>query len=135
LTFVSVEIGQNSYPLNVGFKSTHPESYRQLAGNSSFVTIIAEKEKQITTRKMFYIPENKLSEVESYLKDGDIVGITTTLKGLDISHVGILVRKNNRIHLLNASSISMKVELTEGTLEEYLKNSKSANGIMVARPL
>lgn len=132
---VSGEIGQTPYPLNVGFMSTHPESYKQLAGNSSFVTIIAEKEKYISTRKMFYIPEDKLSEVESYLKDGDIVGITTNMKGLDISHVGILVRKNNRIHLLNASSISMKVELTEGTLEEYLKNSKSSNGIMVARPL
>jgi len=60
VTDVSGEIGQTSYPLNVGFMSTHPESYRQLAGNSSFVTIIAEKEKQITTRKMFYLPEKKL---------------------------------------------------------------------------
>jgi hypothetical protein len=134
ITDVSGEIGQTSYSLNVGFMSTHPESYRQLAGNSSFVTIIAEKEKQIAMRKMFYIPEEKLAEKEQLLKDGDIVGITTSMKGLDISHVGILVRKNNRIHLLNASSISMKVELTEETLEEYLKHSKSSTGIMVVRP-
>jgi hypothetical protein len=67
--------------------------------------------------------------------DGDIVGISTGIDGLAISHVGILVRKSDRIHLIHASSQAEKVIVSEGTLEDYLLNSKSATGIMLARPL
>jgi hypothetical protein len=67
--------------------------------------------------------------------DGDIVGITTSIEGLDISHMGILVSKAGRIHLLHASSAAEKVVLSEETLEEYLLSSNPATGIMAARPL
>jgi hypothetical protein len=84
---------------------------------------------------MYYIPEEKLAEVENSLQDGDIAGITTTINGMDISHVVILQRVAGRIHILHASSAAKKVILSEETLDEYLKSSKSATGIMVARPL
>jgi len=131
----SEEIGHIPYPLNVNFMSTHPESYRQLKGNSSFVSAIAEKEKQISMRKMFYIPEENLAAVENQLNDGDIIGLTTTIKGMDVSHVGILIKQNGRVHLLHASSVLKKVVVSEELLEQYLKSSKSVTGIMVARPL
>ena len=132
---VSGEIAQTPYPLNVNFMSTHPDSYRQLKSNNTFVKTIAEKEKQITLRKMFFIPEEKLAGVEPLLHDGDIVGITTTINGMDVSHVGILIKKDGRVHLLHASSVLKKVVVSDETLEDYLKGSKSVTGIMVARPL
>ena len=131
---ISEEIAKTPYPLQINFMSTHPESYIQLK-DSALIPLIAKQEKEISSRKMFYIPEEKLPEVEYLLKDGDIVGITTRIKGLDILHVGILVRKENRIHLMHASSVLEKVVVSEETLEEYLLNSKPATGIMVARPL
>jgi len=131
---VSKEIAKNPYPLEVNFMSTHPASYIQLK-DSSLIPVIAKQEKEISSRRMFNIPEDKLAEFEHLLQDGDIVGITTTIKGMDVSHVGILVRQNGRIHILHASSTAKKVILSEETLEEYLKSSKSATGIMVARPL
>jgi hypothetical protein len=132
---LSKEIGATPYPKEINFMSTHPDSYRQLKDSSHLVEIIAQKENDINSRQHFYIPEEKLAEVEDQLMDGDIVGITTSINGLDISHMGILVRKAGRIHLLHASSSAEKVVLSEETLEEYLLNSKSATGIMVARPL
>ncbi|HDR52820.1 MAG TPA: DUF1460 domain-containing protein [Mariniphaga anaerophila] len=132
---LSKEIGATPYPKEINFMSTHPDSYRQLKDSSHLVEIIAQKEKDINSRQHFYIPEEKLAEVEDQLMDGDIVGITTSIEGLDISHMGILVRKAGRIHLLHASSSAEKVVLSDETLEEYLLNSKSATGIMVARPL
>lgn len=131
---VSKEITNIPYPLQVNFMSTHPESYVQLK-DSTLIPVIAEKEQEISKREMYFIPEERIAEFENQLKDGDIAGITTSIKGLDISHVVILQRVAGKIHILHASTTANKVILSEETLEEYLKNSKSATGIMVARPL
>jgi hypothetical protein len=132
---LSKEIGATPYAKEINFMSTHPDSYRQLKDSSHSVEIIAQKEKDINSRQHFYIPEEKLAEVEDQLMDGDIVGITTNIEGLDISHMGILVRKAGRIHLMHASSAAEQVVLSDETLEEYLLSSKPATGIMVARPV
>lgn len=132
---VSKEIAETPYSNHVYFMSTHPESYAQLKNNNELVKVIAEQEKTISEREYYYIPEDKIAELENKLMDGDIVGITTKIKGIGISHVGILVRKAGRIHLMHASSSAKKVVVSEKTLEGYLLNSKSATGIMVARPL
>lgn len=131
---VSKEIGNISYPNSLNFMSTHPDSYQQLKNNTSFVAQLAQQEKEISARQMFYIPKEKLGEFESKLKDGDIVGITTSVAGLDITHVGIVVIKNKKVHLMHASSKAEKVIISENTLHEYLLGRKSATGIMVARP-
>jgi len=115
--------------------STHPAAYQQLKDSSQLVQLIAQQEKFISTRKMYYIPEEKLAGVEDQLQEGDIVGITTGISGLDIAHTGILVRVDGRIHLLHESSLAEEVVVSKETLENYLLNSKSATGIMVARPL
>jgi hypothetical protein len=132
---VSREIAGTPFPKQVNFMSTHPGSYRQLKEDTTLIEVIAQQEKAISAREMYYIPESRLREAETGLKDGDIVGITTDTEGLAISHVVILVRQSGRIHLLHASSLAEKVVISEGTLEEYLRQSKTATGIMVARPL
>lgn len=131
---ISKEIAATPYDKEINFMSTHPESYPMLKDSSQLVEIIAKQEKNINSRNLFHIPENQISEVENQLMDGDIVGITTNIDGLDISHVGILVRKAGRIHLMHASSLAEEVIVSERTLEDYLLGSKSANGIMVSRP-
>lgn len=132
---VSKEIAAIPYDKKIDFMSTHPDSYEQLKDNAELVEIIAEQENDITSRQLSYIPENKIAEVEDKLMDGDIVGITTNVKGLDISHVGILVSKAGRIHLMHASSAAKEVVVSKNTLEDYLLKNKSATGIIVARPL
>lgn len=131
---VSKEMVQIPYLPNVNFMSTHPQSYAQLK-DSTLIPVVAAQEKEICSRQMFYIPEDRISEFEDQLMDGDIAGITTNIGGMDIQHVVLLVRKNGRIHMLHASSAAEKVILSEETLEEYLKDSKRATGVMVARPI
>jgi hypothetical protein len=131
---VSKEIAATPYRKEINFMSTHPDSYQQLKDSSQLVEIIGEQEENINSRSLFYIPETQIAEAEDQLMDGDIVGITTNIEGLDITHVGILVRKAGRIHLMHASSLAGEVVVSDGTLEDYLLGSKSANGIMVARP-
>ncbi len=132
---VSKEMGSTPYVSEINFMSTHPDSYEQLKNNPDFISRIAETEKDINTRSMFYIPKDKIAEYEHLMKEGDIIGITTSIKGLDIMHVAILVKKDNRIHLMHASSAADKVVISEETLVAYLSKSKSASGIMIVRPL
>ena len=132
---VSKEIANTLYNKKVNFMSTHPASYLQLKDSSQLVQFIAKQEKEISARKMYYIPETKISEIENKLREGDIVGITTSITGLDIAHAGILIKVDGHMHLLHASSLAEKVIVSKETLQEYLLNSKSATGIMVARPL
>ncbi|MEA3461128.1 MAG: DUF1460 domain-containing protein [Bacteroidota bacterium] len=131
----SEEIAQTPFPKEINFMSTHPDSYMQLKDSTELVEAIAAQEKEISARRMFFIPETKIAEVESRLMDGDIAGITTNIEGIAIQHVVILIRKEGRIHIMHASSKAEKVVVSDLTLEEYLLNSKAASGIMLARPL
>jgi hypothetical protein len=132
---MSQEIAQTPFSKQINFMSTHPDSYRQLKESAPLVDLIAAQEKEISARKMFFVPETLIAEIESKLLDGDIAGITTGIEGIAIQHVVILIRQEGRIHLMHASSKAEKVVVSDFTLEEYLLNSKSASGIMLARPL
>ncbi len=132
---MSRDIAQTPLNKTIDFMSTHPDSYKQLKEDPGLVEKIKQQEIEISKREMYYVPESRVAELENQLMEGDIVGITTGVKGLAISHVGILVKRAGRIHLLHASSAANKVVVSESTLEAYLANSKSATGIMVARPL
>jgi len=132
---VSEEISHVPYPLETDFMSTHPDSYPQLKDNAPFVQRLKASEEEISSRKMYFIPKEEIGKYESQLHDGDIVGLTTSVKGLDITHVGIIVHVNGRVHLMHASSKEMKVVVSEQTLFDYLAGRDSVTGIMVARPL
>lgn len=129
------DLEQVLFQKEINFMSTHPDSYLQLKADSTLIESIAAQEKLISAREMHFIPEDRVAEMESKLMDGDIVGICTSIEGLAIQHVCILVRVDGRIHLLHASSKAEKVVISSSTLEEYLLNSKSATGIMLARPV
>jgi len=131
---LSEEMAHTPLHKEIHFMSTHPESYRQLQENAPLVELIAAQEREISARQLFYIPASGIAELEGELRDGDIAGITTTIEGIAIQHVVILIRKEGHIHLLHASSKAGKVAISENTLEEYLLDNGSASGIMLARP-
>ncbi|HKJ40490.1 MAG TPA: N-acetylmuramoyl-L-alanine amidase-like domain-containing protein [Sunxiuqinia sp.] len=120
--------------IQVNFMSTHPNSYSVLMSNPELVPAIAKQEKVISERHYFYLPKDEIDAKELQLKDGDIVGIVTNIKGLDIAHVGILVRQNGHMHLMNASTLSNDVVISDPTLAEFLNHKRSYLGIMIARP-
>jgi len=132
---ISNDIANVAIDNRVSFMSGHPEDYPALKGNPDFTRDIALQENVISNRKTWFIPKSRLFEFEHLLHDGDIIGITTNMQGMDISHVVIGIRKEGRIHLLHASLKYKKVLISNETLEQYLNTQKSSTGIMVARPL
>jgi hypothetical protein len=132
---ITEEIGGIPYENNVNFMSTHPDAYKQLKDNPEFVKEISKIEKEISARKYFYVPQDSISKVENKIENGDIIGITTNIPGLDISHTGITIRLDDgRIHLLHAPNVGQKVQISELPLTDYIKSHKNQTGIIIARP-
>lgn len=133
---ITKEIGGKRYVKKINFMSTHVDSYKQLKENQKFVKEISNIERQISTRKYFYIPQEEIASVEDKIQSGDIIGITTNVEGLDIAHTGIAIRMDDgRIHFLHAPNVGHKVQITEIPLADYIKGNKKQTGIMVLRGL
>jgi hypothetical protein len=129
---ITQSIGGIPYKNDVNFMSRHKKAYKQLS-DTTFLEEIKNREQNISKRRYFYIPEDSLKRSIQYIKQGDIIAFTTDIKGLDISHVGFAIYKNNRIHLLHASTGSNCVTISELTLIEYIKKISRHTGIMVLR--
>jgi len=130
---VTQKIGGMPFEKEINFMSTHPGAYIQLSNDSNLVSRIAYFEKEISKRDYFYIPKDSVAAIEPRLEEGMIVAITTSIAGLDIAHVGFLVRQDERIHLLHASSDAGKVVISDKPLVDYLAGNKKQTGIMVIK--
>ncbi|MCE7057553.1 DUF1460 domain-containing protein [Algoriphagus sp. AGSA1] len=132
ITDITQQIGGSPYPNAPTFMSENPKFYTQLSAPEN-LKAIKITENQLQKRDYFFIPKTEISRLEKNIKSGDIIAVTTSMPNLDIVHTGLALEKNGRIHLLHASSKSMKVEISEKPLSEYLAANKSQSGIMVTR--
>ncbi len=131
---ITKELGGIPYKKKINFMSTHLDSYPQLKNNRKFQKEIIRIEKNISKRKLYFIPQEKIEDIEDKIQDGDIIGITTNIEGLDIAHTGIAIRESDgRIHLLHAPNVGYKVQISEKSLADYIKSNKKQTGIMILR--
>ncbi|MBI5097774.1 MAG: DUF1460 domain-containing protein [Nitrospirae bacterium] len=81
-------------------------------------------------RKIVYIHSGDVDNVViEKLKTGDYIGIYSEKPGLDVSHVGIVIKVEDNIFLRHASINSTKV-----VDEDFLKYISDKPGIIVLRP-
>ena len=132
---ISKEIGGKLYCKKIFFMSKNYKLYKQLS-NENFFKEIEQTENEINKRKYYYIPKEMKIKVEEKIRTGDLIAITTNIDGLDIAHVGIAIKmENRRIHYLHAPNVGQKVKISDKPLADYLMGNKSQTGIMVARAL
>lgn len=87
---------------------------------------VAARKKSVT-----YIPSDALSEgIVAKLKTGDYVGIFSPRQELDVSHVGIIIRKNDRVDFRHASSATEVRKVCDQNFPGYLSGKP---GIIVLR--
>jgi hypothetical protein len=132
LTDVTAQLGGVPYSKEISFMSNHPDLYPALESEDQWEKV-KEIEKDINTRKYYYIPQYSIRKVEPLLRDGDIVGITSSVEGLDCNHQGVITKIGNRAYLLHASTTAQKVVLSTQPLAEYVASIKKHTGIIVAR--
>lgn len=131
---ITQEIGGTLYPNQPSFMSENPQFYAQLS-NPDFLQAIKADEAEIAQRTYHFIPKAEIESLEENIQSGDLIAITTSMKNLDIVHVGFAIEKEGRIHLMHAGTGNMQVEISTKPLSEYLKGSKSQSGILVCRLL
>lgn len=129
------KISCDTIRFNVGFMSHNPDKYKALRENTVFVPTIAAQENSINQRVYNYIPKANVATKANKIRTGDIIAITTNLKGLDISHVGFAVWVGKELHFMHASSTLKKVVISDKTLAEYLNGVKIHTGVIVLRPI
>lgn len=77
-------------------------------------------------REISYIPTKDI-ELDK-LKDGDYIGIYTPKDDLDVTHTGIIIKKDDKVFIRHASSKYKKV--LDSELFEYTKNKE---GVLIYR--
>jgi hypothetical protein len=128
-------IGKEKFPFSVSFMSRNPKYYKQLKDNPGLTKTIASLESNINhTVKLDYVKKQNLAKCSHQIKNGDIIAITTSKKGLDIAHLGFAIWEGKVLKMLHASTDEKKVIITKNSLGQYLNGIPSHTGVIVLRP-
>ena len=131
---VTRDIGGEPYRKAMNFMSTHKSLYRQLSEGANAEKIKAAETK-ISAREQYHIPKGRVAELQSNIRGGDIIALTTSIEGLDVSHAGLAIDSHGTVKYLHAPLTSGSVQLSEHSLADYLTAHEKQTGIIVARPL
>jgi hypothetical protein len=131
---ITLEIGGEITTKEVHFMSENQKLYPKITNEKTLETIV-KNENEINKKPLSQINKAKVAAIESQIKEGDLIAMTSTIKNMDCNHVGMAILQNGRIHLLHASSSLKKVVISEKPLAEYLEGNKKDTGIMVLRVL
>lgn len=120
---------------SINFMTKNRDKYAALADSATFEQV---KSFEIGYRNHRYlvVESARLNsrEVRDALKEGDIVALVTKLPGLDVTHLGIIVKDDKGFpYLLHASSTEGKVTIDKVSLPERLRNDRSTQGIRIVR--
>lgn len=120
--------------LSVSYMSTHPEKYKQLANSSTHVAQMKGYEKALTGQEIHWTPKDQLPIAGlPWIKNGDIIAITTNTPGLDVTHMGLAIYIKGNLCLMHASSKKGKVLVEPLALSSLLENNSNWTGIRVVR--
>lgn len=112
------------------------KNYRYLRANPSLIEPMGRIEAQVSRLPVYHVPRSKVRAAENYLQNGDICAITTHEPGGYTSHVGLIVRLNNRAYFTHATSDHDKgrMVIIDRPITEYLNSGAKHAGIIICRP-
>ncbi len=119
----------------INYMSTHPSDYPVLKEHPDLIPAIAQQENELSGKGFMYFPKNNIPNLYQHLQHGDIVALTSSIDGVDVNHVGIIVKKGNEFYLLHAPLSGKKVLVSEGPITDFIKPASKNSGIVIARPV
>lgn len=133
---ISLALGGIFQHKKLDFMSKHRNLYPRLINNDSNYRCIIEMETNLNNQSIptNYIPKTMIKSIYNQLQPGDIIGVTTNISGLDVTHTGLAYYNSNGVvGFIHASPIG-KVTIAPD-LQNYVNNIKNSTGIVVARPI
>ena len=115
-------------PLN--FMSSHRDRYPALQSSDRFECIRARE--QGRRIQQHYLPLASLEAARPSLQSGDIFAVATRVGGLDVSHMGVLVREGSRLDAIHAAP--GRGVMRSRSFIRYLSSVPDAIGAVIVRP-
>jgi hypothetical protein len=120
-------------PKPINFMTTHRDKYKHLATNDANYTKIKAQEEEINKRTEYFLPKGNLHMFADKVNHGDLIGIATNIEGMDITHTGVAVKVEGKLHFMHAPNVGYKVQITDVPMHDYLAKNSKQTGIIVAR--
>lgn len=131
---ISQELSGVKETKEINFMSTHSSAYKQFSHNDAMLHKIEQAEQEINNRNGFYyLPKGAIHSKANKIPHMAVIGIVTTIDGLDTSHVGFAYQKDGELQFIHASSSKNKVIIDSKTLSNYCFSQKNCKGIIVAK--
>lgn len=120
----------------INFMSANRDRYVALADSTQYERILSI-ENGYRNHRYPYIKTMDLSNkaIKSAFRSGDMVALTSNLKNLDVTHMGIIVKIDGEPYLMHASSSLGKVVITSVPLDEFMRRNRNLTGLRVIRLL
>ncbi len=108
--------------------------YRYLRNDPSLLPEMAQIQERVSDLPVYHVPKDRVAAAEPYLRNGDIIAVTSRDTAGYTSHVGLAYRDASGVlRFMHASSRYRKVVLDD-ELASYLADKSDDAGIVVARP-
>ena len=131
---ISKDLGGNLENKMINFMSSNIKSYKQLLTHNDLRKKVKKTEVKLNKRGGYYvISKEKLYTCENAIKEGDLVIFSTSISGLDFTHMGIIKTHKGQVSFIHASSNAKEISIEEKGLIKYCNESKKCNGIVILR--
>ncbi len=131
------ELGGRVLTDTLDFMSSHRSSYDRFATNDSLFACVQGMEQRLQERQRLdpvrYVPQDSIRAVYDKLQGGDIVGLVTSVEGLDVAHTGLVYAHDDGGRGLLHASLSDGV-VVSSDLQGYVEKIDHQIGMVVARP-
>lgn len=119
---------------SIDFMSTHRDNYPALKDSLNFERV-KSTELGYRNHRFPFVKTRNLSELPTRqaFRNGDAVALTSSLKDLDVTHLGLIIIVDGEPHLLHASSSLGKVVLSDEKLADFIKRNRSLTGVRIMR--
>ncbi|HEU0299302.1 MAG TPA: N-acetylmuramoyl-L-alanine amidase-like domain-containing protein [Longimicrobium sp.] len=116
------------------FMSEHRDAYPALRDDATFAAIV-ERERALDCCPRNLVPKARVAEITPRLETGDILAFGTAIAGLDVTHTGLAYRDRAGVmRVLHAPLSGGVVQVSPGTVAEYVDALRGCTGILAARP-
>jgi Protein of unknown function (DUF1460) len=129
------ELGGQPDARPLRFMSEHRSSYAALADPAMFDAVVAH-ERRLDASPRSLVAKARIPEIQDRLQTGDVLAFATSIAGLDVTHTGLAYRSADGVmRVLHAPLSGGVVQVSPGTVADYVNGLRSSTGILAARPL
>jgi hypothetical protein len=129
------EVGATADARPLRFMTEHRASYAALREDAVFARI-GEIERGLDAHPRRVVAPVRVAAAVRGIRTGDVLAFATSIPGLDATHTGLAYRDPRGVmRVLHAPLAGGEVQVSRGTLPEYVAGLRSNAGILVARPL